>query len=239
MIKHFLILIATICFVTVYGTVLLYVNKTDTKNIDTKDETESTLQVESNDHMETQTSYKKEYNDYHIVFIGDSRFVGTANLVRGLSYENNECIASIDNETWICKVGTSLNQYETTVLSQLQQFESEKEDTILVYELGVNNPGAIENDIEFVDSLISNGWTVYQCDLLPIVDSKFSGTLSDTDVQEANQQIENSMAKHIHFHDTCLNTYQNETNDGLHYGKNTYEKWYETIITTIRNDLNE
>lgn len=193
-----------------------------------------------------QQSSKKSSTTVDYVFIGDSRFVGASSVIHGWSTESGEIIKTADNEHWICKSGTSLSAYKSTIKRELKKYK--KNHTVIVYELGVNALTEIDSDIAFVKELEAEGWNVYYCDMLPINDSIFqhySTFPNESIVQEQNEKIYNSGLKVVYFHDTCYENYIDKTDDGLHYYREVYQQWYDQIkiqthyLSEITNAQNE
>ena len=182
---------------------------------------------------EESTESAETDDDVEYLFIGDSLFVWMSTMNFGATASSDRTVLEQTGDIyWCCRSGATLHNFKSVVKDTIAQFEDQKEDIVVVYELGGNKASAISKDIKFVKSLIEDGWTVYMTDILPVNDSipnKYDNDVLDA----ANEKIYESGVPVIKFNATVKKKYINDTNDGVHFLSKTYKAWYKKIMKKI------
>ena len=174
----------------------------------------------------TSEESKEAFYEHDYLFIGDSRFVGM-----------NKAGVKKKNITWIMHKGARYDLY----WQNRDQIAAMDKDTIVVYELGINDM-AYQAEIATLQDLDSMGfYRVYYMAIMP-VDEELEAENTDTvdprlnaDIKTMNKLVKKGLPEDVVF----IPQFKMEvkTKDGLHYKKETYLKWYRKMVKFIGEDL--
>ncbi len=180
--------------------------------------------------LKTIVDEKLKFQPKNIVMIGDSRFVGMKNAVGGKA-------------TWYCKISMGLSWLQETVNipKLIKQKKLDVDGKAIVFNLGVNDLGNVNNYISYLNSLgetlRKKGATVYFMTVNPINDKLAS---------EKNYKVRNKTV--ISFNKKMcaglkgfgiIDTYDElvfqsfTTVDGVHYDASTYRTIYSYMLKCI------
>ena len=200
--------------VIVLSSLLCFVGFLNTsENVPTQQEVTETPIVDK-----PQIKYENKY-----LFIGDSRFVGMQSSIK-----------TDKNITWIDKVGARHDYYWDNLNSIMQS----PKDIVIIYELGVNDLDA-NKCLKVLNNLVNNGFTnVYFLTTTPVDDyivRTHGYSVNNRQISEFNSKVINNIPKGVKVID-CYSYLQSvgiNTDDGLHYTSNTYNKWFKYILDNI------
>lgn len=157
-----------------------------------------------------------------IIYIGDSRFQGMKNVV---SY--NE-----ETEVWITKVGAGYDWFNDTALDSLKTVIDSDDEAIIVLNMGVNDPGNVDNYISRYNSVASSykNSKVVAVSVNPINDSTSKSLINNSMVVEFNSELKKGLSDKIKYCDTYSKIKSSfGTTDGVHYTNSTSKEIYEAI----------
>ena len=172
---------------------------------------------------------KEAFYEHDYLFIGDSRFVGMYNA--GVKKKNI---------TWIKQKGAT---YELYWLNRAQ-IEAMDRDTIVVYELGINDM-SYEAQLATLRDLDAMGFSkVYYVGLMPVDEELLLESMetnpdvdfrSNADIKTMNKLMKKGLPEDM----TYIPQFKIKvaTKDGMHYTKATYKRWYRSMVTFIGEDL--
>ena len=152
-------------------------------------------------------------------FIGDSRFVGMKNSVEDYGV------------LWIARVGAGNSWY----WSQRDEITGLDRDTIIVYNLGVNDMNPHEC-VTILEDIVSLGFTrVYMVSVTPVdeaVEYEYGYTRTNREIDDYNLFVYQNMPSGVRAIDAnvFLTNGGFDTEDGLHYTRDTYRNLYWYIV---------
>jgi len=166
---------------------------------------------------------------HNYCFIGDSRFVG---MKQSVEYNNNV--------KWIAKVSMG----NAWVWQHMNTIQSLDKDTIIIYEMGVNDLDSAEC-ISVLNHLKELGFThIYFSTITPVNEEKcysYGYSRTNSQIQTYNRNVLNNLpngVKLISSYDTFINNGFN-TLDGIHYTNDTYQMWYQYIMKQVEKDFEQ
>ena len=155
-------------------------------------------------------------------FIGDSRFVEMRNVV------NNEDI-------YFCDFGVGYDFYWENKNSILNL---SKENTIIIYNLGMNDLNA-KKHVEAINDLFNNGFERVIFMTINPVDEIIARThgysLKNNNIDAFNQYIKENVVSNVMFLNSNKFLKENGFNtlDGIHYSNDTYTKIYDYLFSYL------
>jgi hypothetical protein len=158
-----------------------------------------------------------------IIWIGDSRFVGM------------KATAPVtDNDIFVCEGGRGLQWFKESGIHQVR--DNLKSGDQIIFNLGVNDLGDIDQYIDYINSLVNSEWSGYEVSYMsinPINDSKANSngySVKNQQVIDFNTKIKNGIDSRIKYIDTygqLISNIDSITEDGVHYTAETYTKIYQ------------
>lgn len=161
---------------------------------------------------------------YTYCFIGDSRFVGMKQSV-----ETDEDII------WIAQSGASQDWYweNRDFIEHLN-----KNNTIIVYELGVNDLD-VQGCLEALKDLENLGFKhIYFTSVTPVdevKESQYGYSVTNANIEAFNQAVRENMPYSVASMDSYeyLSQMGVDTMDGVHYTSYTYKIWLDNILASL------
>lgn len=158
------------------------------------------------------------------IFIGDSRTVGMNDYLK---------IDDNDNIFTVAKVGKGYNWFLSEGYKEVEKIRKENDykNWTYVFNLGVNDLWNISEYKYLINSLKNEANLVF-VSINPVIESKVE-TVDNKTIEEFNKDISFKL-------DNCVDTYSylNEigfdSEDGLHYTKETYTDIYNYEVVEIR-----
>ena len=159
------------------------------------------------------------------VFVGDSRFVGMKNAVKGYVDQDVEIVA---------KIGEGLKWFKT-MAPDLYEMKGK----IIIFNFGVNDLYNAGKYIEFYNGMpedfMKNNTLVFMS-VNPVDEAKeaeYGFTVKNADIEKFNDKMKAGLNKqYFHVIDTYTFTLQNDlkTTDGLHYFNHIYRLIFEYSV---------
>lgn len=182
---------------------------------------------------------QEESTEYeHIIFLGDSRFVG----IRDYTGYDDRC-------HFICEVGTGYSWLTGTAYGSLQEYKNQlgTENTAVVINLGVNDltgggpfDGLAAQYAAFVnDSIKPLGFDVYYMSVNPVNDSACAAagyTLYNGKVEDFNENLRTRLVEDVTWMDTYSWFSANGlgfSGDGLHYPAGTNQAIVDEAVARL------
>ena len=160
---------------------------------------------------------------YNYCFIGDSRFVGM-----------EQAIDTDENIIWVNRNGANVNFY----WEQRGYISSLDRDTVIIYELGVNDLNS-KGCIEALQDLEYLGFKhIYFTSVTPVDEAKeieYGYRVQNSWIEEFNSVVRNNLPYSV----ASMDSYEYLTNmgfstiDGVHYTNYTYQIWFDNIIKSL------
>ena len=154
-------------------------------------------------------------------FIGDSRFVGIRDNV------------SPGNVTFIAKVGEG-NSYYNANISSVSALDK---NITIVYELGVNDLNS-SLCVQNLKDLVSKGFkNIYFATVTPVDEAKAKGygySITNAQIASYNSTVTKNLPSGVRVID-CYSFFKSKgfsAPDGLHYDADTYNKWFNYIVSS-------
>lgn len=163
-----------------------------------------------------------------LIFIGDSRTVGMCDAVQGSTE-----VTTI----WSCKIAMGYDWMTSTGVPQIEQYVGD--NTAVIFLMGVNDPGNIQNYISYVngkaDEWDALGADTYYAAVGPV--SKGTKYVSGQDIADFNMSLQEGLVN-VTYLDVYGYLVENgySTTDGLHYTASTYQDIYQYIVEHLEND---
>jgi len=161
---------------------------------------------------------------YSYCFIGDSRFVGMEQYV-----ETDEDI------TWITEIGAGQELY----WENREYIASLDRDTIIIYELGVNNLDDTNGCINALRDLEALGFNhIYFTSITP-VNEDLCFIYGYIETNECIEKFNNVVRSNLPYSAATMYCYEYlnnigiDTEDGLHYEVETYYEWFYNILNSL------
>lgn len=166
---------------------------------------------------------KAEYSDF--IFVGDSRFVGMKNAIKGRINSDAEFVAKIsEGLAWLKKVAPDL--YKNT-------------GKTIVFNFGVNDLHNASKYVEFYNSMprdfMENNTLVFMT-VNPVDETKeaeFGFKVKNKDIEKFNNTMKEGLDEQ-YFNIIDTNTYVQQngymTTDGLHYYNDTYRLIFKYAV---------
>lgn len=174
------------------------------------------------DAQEDTTRQKREYEKY--VFVGDSRYKGMAKA------------NATEDDIFISEVG----QGYSYMMSQMSTIRAQVDgDSALIIGLGVNDLNNVESYINEINEMSETmDCQIYYMLVNPVDEYKEAENgyhIKNDDIDYFNQEMIDNLNEEIIIIDTnsYLNVVGYETQDGLHYTEETYEKIYKYIKSQL------
>lgn len=159
------------------------------------------------------------------LFIGDSRFVGM-----------ESCLPEEDHVVWLDRVGVGHSFF----FRNIEDIDDYSRDTIVIYELGVNDLDA-ERCVEALNDLVSLGFEHIWFTTVGPVDeyqtNSYGYEVTNQQIEEFNQEVVENLPPKVGVIDVYHHLLRSgiETEDGLHYMASTYLEWYQFMMNTVNN----
>lgn len=156
----------------------------------------------------------------HFCLIGDSRFVGMQSAV-----------GAMDDVDWIDRVGAGNGFF----FENAEQIDALDRDTIIVYNLGVNDLDA-SGGVKALNALKSMGFEHIWFATVPPVDearaTEYGYTITNNQITWYNYIVTSSLPSGVGVIDSYnyLAGRGIESDDGLHYRDSTYLDWFAYIV---------
>lgn len=174
----------------------LYYNCNENSNFLTKNDQNKSLKLEKQDFL---------FNNYEeIVFIGDSRTVGLSNVV------TNSKI------TFLAEIGKGLSWLKEQNISKFN-----KNNTLILVNLGVNDLGNIDKYVSYLKSL--NIKNLYYISVYPV--DEYKESLNGYSIENNSiEKFNNIIKENFNYIDVYSYLKDNgfETKDGIHYENSSY-----------------
>ena len=164
------------------------------------------------------------------VFVGDSRFVGMKNAIKGRVDGDVEFVAKVgEGLAWFKKIAPDLYK---------------KKGKIIVFNFGVNDLHNASKYVDFYNSMpkdfMENNTLVFMT-VNPVNEAKEAEhgfKVKNTDIEKFNSKMKAGLDKG-HFQIIDSNTYMQlnnyQTTDGLHYFNDTYRMIFEFAVKSCTN----
>lgn len=153
-----------------------------------------------------------------LIFIGDSRFLGMEK-------------SNTKKYDFFCEIGKGYNWY-TDNFSNIEPFI--KDDTIIIFGLGVNDLYNIKNYQKLAQSPYFS--KMYFLSVNPVDETKeqaFGYTVTNEDIEKFNEQMKEIFGDKYIDSNNYLKEDGFNTIDGLHYDSKTYTKIYDYILLQV------
>lgn len=164
------------------------------------------------------------------VFVGDSRFVGMKNAIKGYVDGDAEFVAKVgEGLAWLKKIAPDLYK---------------KKGKIIVFNFGVNDLHNASKYIDFYNGMpkdfMENNTLIFMT-VNPVNEAKEAEhgfKVKNSDIEKFNNKMKEGLDKE-HFRIIDSNTYiqlnDYQTTDGLHYFNNTYRLIFEFAVKSCVN----
>ena len=158
-----------------------------------------------------------ENEEKQYLFVGDSRTVGMESIIS-------------DEATVIAKVGQGYKWLTKTADQQIRDVLTD--NTVLIFNLGVNDLANADKYISYLDGLQEEypETEIFYVSVNPVKNT----TVTNEQINAFNDKVKEAS---VSFIDTNSYLVENgfETPDGLHYSKNTYQEIYDYIVKEVND----
>lgn len=190
----------------------------------------------------TDASAEKTHKFKKIIFYGDSRFAIMKNDIVGMIWKGTikkSEFPKISESDFVAKIDA---HYDWMRDHQADMFKQYAEDTLILIEFGVNDLHMVDKYIAFANELLDAGYNVGYLTILPVDEAKcrkYGYGQKNKDIIKFNDKLKSELNPRgviLDGYEYLMKTGY-ETNDGLHFKKETTQlELYKYIVKNLRAD---